>query len=201
MRIGIFGGSFDPVHNGHLILAECALQQLQLESVWFVPAAQQPLKPQGPLASNSHRTAMLRLALADRAAMEISTRELDRGGVSYTADTLASICAEQPESELYLLLGSDALVEFAQWHAPDRICEMAILAVVHRAGSREVDFDPIHDVVTAERLKEIKLSQIEMPATPISSSEIRSQIAGGGSWESMVPGAVASYIVAENLYR
>jgi len=198
---GIFGGSFDPVHNGHLVLAECCREQLELEWVWIIPASQQPLKPEGPQASNAHRVAMLEQAIADQPGLQISTLELDRGGVSFTADTLAEIHDQRPCDELFLLLGADSLADLPRWHRPEEICRLGIPAVVHRAGSAGPDFEPLRPLVSADRFKKILESQVEMSATPISSSQIRALIAANGDWEEMVPVAVAEYIHQHQLYR
>ena len=144
---------------------------------------------------------MLERAIEGQTGLQISTIEIDRGGLSYTADTLAAIRSERAEAELFLLMGSDALADLPRWHRPETICQLAIPAVVHRAGSAEVDFEPIRFLVTEDRLQEIAHHQVEMPATEISSSEIRALIATGGPWESMVPPPVASYIRENQLYR
>ena len=201
MRLGLFGGSFDPVHKGHLALADACAEQAALDAVWFVPAARQPLKPQGPRASDDQRLEMLRLALADRPRFEASALEIERGGVSYTVDTLAEVRAQLPEAELFFLMGADSLAEFPTWIRPVEICELATPLVVRRAGSPEPDFDVLAPVVSAERLKVIRESQVEMPATPISSSRIRERIAANGAWQEMVPSAVAEYIAEQRLYQ
>jgi nicotinate-nucleotide adenylyltransferase len=200
MRIGVFGGSFDPVHWGHLRLAECCWQQAKLDRVEFVPAAQQPHKPAGPVASPADRVAMLRLALAQRPEFAVSTVELDRGGVSYTADTLRELHERQPADQLYFLMGADSLADLPNWREPAEICNVATPLVVHRPGAAEPNFDALRPLVSAKRLAEIRSVQVEMPATPVSSSQIRRLIAEGGDWQSLVPVAVADYIVQRRLY-
>ena len=200
MRLGLFGGSFDPVHHGHLALADCCAQQAQLDVVWFVPAAGQPLKPNGPQAANEDRVAMLKLALGDRPRFEVSEIEIHRGGVSYTAETLAEVHAEQPETELFFLMGADSLADLPRWHRPEEICELAMLLVVRRAGAPEPNFDGLADLVESDRLAAIRRNQVEMPEVAISSSEIRQLIATGGPWQEMVPGKVADYITTRQLY-
>jgi len=185
MRLGIFGGSFDPVHRGHLVLADCCLEQAQLDAIWFVPAAEQPLKPQGPRASAAHRLAMLERALASRDEFQVSTIELERGGVSYTVDTLEAIHDQQPSAELFFLMGADSLAELPRWHRAAEVCQLATPLIVRRAGA-EVPPDFL---------------QVEMPATPVSSSQIRELIAEGKSWKELVPPAIAEYINKHNLYR
>src|SRR5687767_1841149 len=115
MRIGLFGGSFDPVHRGHLLLAECCWLQARLDQVEFVPTAQQPLKPRGPVAGEVDRAAMVRLAIANRPEFALSLIEIERGGVSYTVDTLRQLRNERPDAELFFLMGADSLADFPTW--------------------------------------------------------------------------------------
>lgn len=202
MRIGVFGGSFDPVHLGHFQLAECCRAQAKLDRVEFVPTARQPLKPGGPTAAEDDRVAMLRLAIAERPKLAVSTVEIERGGVSYTADTLRELHAQHPAAKLFFLMGADSLAEFPKWREPEVICQLATPLVVHRAGSAAPDFSSLATIVSAERLLEIAASQVEMPPVAISSTQIRELIAtGGGAWREMVPSVVAQYIEARGLYR
>lgn len=200
-RIGIFGGSFDPVHRGHLLLAECCWQQAGLDRVEFIPTAQQPLKPRGPVASEADRLAMLRLAIADRPEYGVSTIEIDRGGVSYTVETLRALQQAQPGAELFFLMGADSLADFIHWREPATICELATPLVVRRAGSPLPAFEALAPLVSAERFAAIRAQEVEMPATPISSSGIRRLIAERGEWRSLVPERVAEYIEERGLYR
>jgi nicotinate-nucleotide adenylyltransferase len=201
MRLGIFGGSFDPVHRGHLVLANCCLEQAKLDALWFVPAASQPLKPSGPIASDEHRLAMLNFAADTQPEFQVSTVELDRGGISYTAETLEAIRQQLPEAELFFPMGADSLADLPRWHRTADVCQMAVPLVVHRAGSSQPDFDALATLVPTERLELIRHSQIEMPATPISSTQIRQQIAIGGDWQDCVLPEVADYIRQQNIYQ
>ncbi|MBL9164841.1 MAG: nicotinate (nicotinamide) nucleotide adenylyltransferase [Planctomycetaceae bacterium] len=200
MRIGLFGGSFDPVHRGHLLLAECCWRQARLDRVEFVPTAQQPLKPRGPVAGEADRVAMLRLAIAERREFALSLLEVERGGVSYTVDTLRQFRSERPDAELFFLMGADSLADFPTWREPAVICDLATPLVVRRAGSPPPDFNALAPLVTAERLAEIRALEVEMPATPISSSSIRRLIAEHGEWQTLVPETVAAYISERGLY-
>ena len=200
MRIGIFGGSFDPVHRGHLTLAESCRVQAALDRVWFVPAAHQPFKPDGPFATNTDRLAMLGIALADCEACEISMLEIDRGGMSYTIDTLLTLESLVPDAQLFLLLGADSLVDFPYWRRPADICRVATPLVVNRAGEPPPNFEHLEQIVSAERLAEIQACQVEMPPQAISSSEIRRLVATGGEWEEKVPSGVVHYIRDHKLY-
>lgn len=202
MRLGIYGGSFDPVHLGHLTLARCCAEQARLDELWFVPAAQQPLKPSGPRATEQQRLDMLELALENQPGISISKLEIERGGVSYTVDTLRAIQQQQqPEATLFFLMGADSLAEMPHWHQPAEICNLATLLVVRRAGMPEPDFGVLETMVSEERLQEIVAAQVEMPEVPISSSGIRALVATSGHWQAMVPEKVADYIEQLGLYR
>jgi nicotinate-nucleotide adenylyltransferase len=201
MRIGIFGGSFDPVHFGHIRLAESCLRRATLDRVEFVPTARQPLKPTGPVASDADRVAMLRLATRGQSEFRVSTTEIDRGGVSYTVDTLRDFHATHADAELFFLMGADSLADFPRWRDPQKICSLATPLVVRRAGAPEPDFDALRPLVSAAQLAAIRAAQVEMPATPISSSQIRRAIAEGDEWQSLVPPPVAEFIIQRQLYR
>jgi nicotinate-nucleotide adenylyltransferase len=201
MRLGVFGGSFDPVHFGHLLLAECCREQLSLDRVWFVPTASQPFKRSGPVAEAGQRLDMLRLAIGGHPAFEVSTIELDRGGVSYTVDTLETIHREQPDAELYLLMGADSLADFPTWREPQRICELAIPVAVRRAGAAEPDYVRVASLMSPDRLAIAEKSRVEMPAVDFSASDIRGRVAAGQSIRYRTPRAVEKYIEVQRLYR
>jgi nicotinate-nucleotide adenylyltransferase len=201
MRIGVFGGSFDPVHRGHVLLAECCRVQAALDRVLFVPTARQPHKPHSPRASNADRLAMLELAIAGRPEFTASPLELERGGVSYTVDTLRAISAQNPGAKLYLLLGADSLADLPTWREPTVICALATPLAVSRPGWAAPNVDALEGITSPERLEEARALRVEMPATPISSSGIQRVIANGGEWQSLVPPAVAEYIVTRGLYQ
>lgn len=201
MRLGVFGGSFDPVHLGHLQLAKACCDQARLDRVDFMPAAQQPHKPRGPVAGAEHRVAMLRLAIEGQAEFDVSTAEIDRGGVSYTVDTLRSIKAASPEAELFLLMGADSLADLPNWREASAVCELAIPLVVRRGGHPAPDFNVLAGLMSPARLAEARRVQVEMAESPISSSEIQRLIAADGVWQPLVPAAVARYIDEHSLYR
>jgi nicotinate-nucleotide adenylyltransferase len=197
MRLGIFGGSFDPVHRAHLALARACQQQAQLDEVWFTPTAIQPLKHKGPRATDSARVEMLRLAIGDELTWRVCTIEIDRGGLSYTVDTLRQIREELPKASLFFLIGADALNDVAKWKEPREIFRMATPLVVHRAGERGPNFEQLKQLCT----EETKPQSIQMPAMEISSSEIRRQVEAGQSIDRLVPEAVAEFISEHRLYR
>jgi nicotinate-nucleotide adenylyltransferase len=196
MRLGIFGGSFDPVHNAHRALARACQRQAQLDEVWFTPTAVQPLKHKGPCAADSSRIEMLRLAIADEPKWRVCTMEIDRGGFSYTVDTLRQIHEELPEAALFFLIGGDALNDVAKWKEPREIFRMATPLVVHRAGQPNPNFDQLRQLCTAET----EPQTVQMAAIEISSSEIRSRVGSGRSIDGLVPDAVAGFIAEHRLY-
>ncbi len=200
MRIGVFGGSFDPVHIGHLWIAESALEVLNLDQVRWVPAAQSPLKPAGANATEGQRTAMLKLAIAGAEGHVIDERELARGGVSYTYDTIVDIQQEFPDAELYLIIGSDSLATMQEWHRPRDLLELALPAVVRRGGEAEPNFSVLDGLVSPERQDACRQNVISMPIIELSSSDLRSRIAAGRSIRFRTPRGVEAYIRAEKLY-
>jgi nicotinate-nucleotide adenylyltransferase len=200
MKLGIFGGTFDPVHYGHLILAECCRAEHGLDEVWFLPAAVPPHKQQRELTPVAVRIEMLKLAIAGHAAFSVCTYETDRGGVNYTVDTLSRIRDEDPSRELFFLMGEDMLLDLPHWREPARICELTVPVVVHRAGMPPVDFSCLNVVAAADRIEKIRRHQVEMPEIGISASEIRRRVAAGKSIRYLTPRAVEKYIEAHGLY-
>ena len=201
MRLGIFGGSFDPVHYGHLLLAETCREQCRLDQVWFLPAGVPPHKQTRTLAPAKARVEMLELAVAGNEHFAVSTLEIERGGVSYTVDTLRTLKERQPGDELFLLMGADSLREMITWREPAEICRLAIPVVAHRAGSPEPDFGVLSPLVSTQRLAEIRSHQVEMPIVDLSSTELRQRSAEGRSLRYRTPRAVEKYIEAQGLYR
>lgn len=200
VRLGIFGGSFDPIHYGHLILAECCREQHALDRVWFVPAAVSPHKIGAEPVSAAARCEMLKLAIGGHVPFDICKIEIERGGVSYTVETLARIQQNRSEAELFFLMGADSLADFGSWREPDRICKLAKVVVVSRPGSGDPDFDAIHDVVGEKVADEMRSLHVRMPQVEISSSEIRARVAGARSIRFQTPRAVEKYIETNKLY-
>jgi nicotinate-nucleotide adenylyltransferase len=201
MRVGIFGGSFDPVHYGHLLLAESCREQCRLDQVWFMPAAVPPHKRDRDLTTAVHRVEMLRRAMTGIEHFHVSTLEIDRGGVSYTVDTLSELQRQNPDAEWFLLMGADSLQDLATWREPGRICQLAIPVAVRRVGSPEPDLAVLAGAVEAKRLRAIQEQQVEMPVVGFSSSNLRARIAGGRSVRFQTPETVQQYIGAHGLYR
>jgi nicotinate-nucleotide adenylyltransferase len=200
-KLGIFGGSFDPIHYGHLLLAETCREQCELDRVLLVPAAVPPHKQARLLSSARDRIEMARLAIGGHEQLAVSTIEIDRGGVSYTVETLAELAEQHPDSSLFFLMGADSLRDLPSWREPERICELAVPVVVRRAGSPEPDFSVIRHLVTAERLDEIRDHQVEAPIIELSSTELRQRIAASRSIRYRTPRAVEKFIETHNLYR
>lgn len=205
MRIGIFGGSFDPVHVGHLIAAECCREQAGLDRVVFVPAAVPPHKRDRVLAEPQQRLEMLRLATGGHDAFTVSTVELDRGGVSYTVDTLAALAAAHPGSELRLVLGPDALADLPTWHEPARILELALPLAVERESLDDVAAlvadARLAALLGRERLARIVTERVRMPAIGIRATALRAAVAAGRSIRFLTPRAVERFIATHGLYR
>jgi nicotinate-nucleotide adenylyltransferase len=196
-RLGVFGGSFDPVHVGHLIIGEILRHDLQLDTVLFLPAGRPPHKPEQELAADHHRVEMLELALSDAPGFEISMLDLDRPGSSYTATTLEILRDElAPGAELFFLMGQDSLRDFPRWRDPDRIAQLATLAVALRPGV-EVD---VQDIIGAVPETEGRIQLVSVPLIGVSSRDVRRRIRAGESFRFQVPNLVANYIARHGLY-
>lgn len=206
MRLGLFGGTFDPVHYGHLLLAESAREQCHLDAVWFVPAATPPHKQEAVISPGRTRQEMLELAVAGHEAFSVCPLEIERAGVSYTVDTLEQLAAAEhgaagARPELFFLMGADSLHDLINWRQPQRICELALPVMVRRPGAGELDFSGLNGLVTPARLAEIRDHVVTMPLIELSSSDIRARVAAGQSIRYRTPRAVEEYIRAQGLYR
>ena len=198
-RIGVFGGSFDPVHIGHLTIAQDAVEQLELDRLIFVPAAVPPHKQEKALAEGRHRFEMLQLATEGNLSFEVSDMELQRGGVSYTFNTIAQIQFEHPGATLFFIVGLDSLVELHQWRNVDKLLELCTIVPFARGGE-----DP------ARVAEQIQLSEpwktslmarlIRIHEIEISASDVRMRLAEGLSIHYLVPPEVEMYIAEHHLY-
>jgi nicotinate-nucleotide adenylyltransferase len=204
MRIGVYGGSFDPVHIGHLIAAECAREQARLDRVVFVPAAAPPHKPGRILADGRHRLEMLSLAIGGHEAFTVSSVELERGGTSYTVDTLALLAASYPGDTLALLLGPDALAGLPTWREPERIATLAEIVPVERDGLDDLAAAAaagLARLVGHEAAAAILARRVRMPAIGVRATALRAAVAAGHSIRYQTPRAVERYIATHDLYR
>ena len=200
MRIGVYGGSFDPVHIGHLLLAETARSEQNLDRVDFVPLGVPPhLKD--VRTSGETRLEMLSAALAPYPEFGISRFEVDSSRVSYTVDTLRHYRKLYPQDELFLILSSETFNDLPYWRDPDVICELASIIVACRAGYPAPDFDAARSFVAEERLLAFRNQVVSMPLIEVSSSAIRARVASGQSVRFLTPDAVVDFIESNGLYQ
>lgn len=195
-RIGILGGTFDPIHNGHLAIAEEARLASRLDHVLFVPASQQPLKRGTHVATPEQRLAMTQLACAANTAFGVSRIELDRPGPSFTLTTLETLQSEQL-GELHFILGEDALADLARWYGAAQVIELARIIAVGRPGSM---LDHTHIFQALPALSE-RLTFLPGPALDISSTALRRRVAAKQPIRYQTPDAVVEYIDQHDLYR
>ena len=200
MKIGILGGSFDPIHLGHLAIAEAAREKHGLDRVLLVPAGRPPHKS-GDLAPAADRLAMVRLAVEGRPGLEASDIEIQRPGPSYTVDTLEHMGRILPGAELYFIIGADSLHEFFGWRNARRILELARIVTVTRPGW-PADFDPASfPGVPEETIRRMEADRVEIHGVPAESTRIRAAVRGGEPIDRDVPASVAEYIRRRGLYR
>jgi nicotinate-nucleotide adenylyltransferase len=192
VRLGIFGGSFDPPHLGHLLAVIDAAETLRLDEVRFVPAAVQPFKVGRSTATPAQRLAMTQRLVAGVPGFVADGTEIERSGLSFTVDTLAAMAAASPTAERFLLLGADAFALFDQWRDPQRILSLASIAVLVRGG------DEMPDVGGREGAG---VQLLETRRVDISSTELRARVADGRTIRGFVPDAVADYIAEHRLYK
>ena len=191
MRLGIFGGTFDPPHVGHLIVADDVAAALGLDRVIFVPAGTHPLKGTSVETPGSLRLEMIAAATDGNDLFVVDDREIQRAGPSYTVDTLAEIAAQQPRAELFLMVGSDILAELQRWRQLDEIVKLAHITVMSRAG---VDLDQ-------QAADTLDPHRVEVTHVAISSSDVRDRIRMGQPYRYMVPAPVHRIIEKNSLYR
>jgi nicotinate-nucleotide adenylyltransferase len=196
-RTAVLGGSFNPIHYGHLLLADDVADLLGLDRVLFVPAARPPHKPNADLAPASDRYAMVELAIAGHPKFAVSDIEFRRAGPSYTVDTLEAFGI--PRADLFLIVGSETFLDLLTWRAPRRVAELAQLIVVPRLGSA---FDP-ESAAARKVVHEIGQEPLVVRAgsLPISASDLRRRVREGRSIAYRLPDAVEAYIRARHLYR
>ena len=198
MNIGVLGGTFDPIHIGHLILAEVARAGLGLAEILFVPAGQPWLKVDSPVSPAEHRVEMVRLAIADQPCFKLSVMEIERAGPSYTVDTIAELKAQLgAKDELFFILGWDNLVELPQWNQPSRLIGLCRLVAVPRPGYPPPDLKAL-EVLIPDLSRRVVI--MDKPEIDISASVIRSRVARGLPIRHLVPEPVDGYIKKHKLY-
>ena len=178
MNVGIYGGSFDPPHVGHLILAEHMAERFSLEIVWFIPSSVPPHKQDIQMTPAEHRLAMVRLAIEGNPKFAVSDREIRRAGVSYTVETLEEMHQEHPHDSLFFLLGADNLRDFDSWRTPERILEIATLVVMTRPG---------FNTAGIPYASHPNVRTVDVPDIEVASRDLRQRVAAGKSIRYMVP--------------
>jgi nicotinate-nucleotide adenylyltransferase len=199
MRIGILGGTFDPIHMGHLILAEQCRDQAKLDQVWVMPSAHPPHKADQPVTRFEQRCEMIELAIAGHPVFRVERIEKELPPPSYTAETLAELHRRHPANEFLLLMGSDQLPDLPGWYQPKRVVEQAGLVVVARPGVPVWTADILAKALGLD-VSAIQLGTVDCPLIEISSRELRRSIAEGKSIRYLVPRAVEEYICDRKLY-
>jgi nicotinate-nucleotide adenylyltransferase len=196
MRLGIFGGTFDPIHLGHLILAEHCRESCALDCVWFVVSGEPPHK-RGDRTAVAHRLEMARIAIAGHAMFAVSEIEAKRPGPHYSVETLEALRRERPGDELLFLIGADTLNDLPNWREPGRVAQMATIVVVNRPGIEEADPAALPFLGAGART----ILTVTIPPIGIASTDLRRRVSEGKSIRYMVPRGVEAYIEAQGLYR
>lgn len=196
MRLGLFGGTFDPIHLGHLILAEACREACGLDRVWFVVAGVPPHK-KGERTPVSDRLEMVRIAIAGNSAFEVSEIEAQSSGPHYSIDTLERIREQRPGDDLFFLIGADSLRDLPTWRAPERIAALAGLVVVNRPGIDPEILEDLPDFGPGT----IPARRVDIPPVGIASTDLRRRLARGESVRYQIPRGVEAYIRAQCLYQ
>ena len=198
MNAGILGGTFDPVHNGHLILADAAREQLNLGEIIFIPVGQPWLKTERIITPARHRLQMLRLALEDKACFRISGMEIKRSGPTYTIDTITALKKRlNAEDELFFILGQDSLMQLPQWRDAPNLVQLCYLVAAPRPGVKKPDLKALETEIPGITQRVMLMKK---PLVDISASDIRGRVARGLSVCHLVPGPVNRYIKEQCLY-
>jgi nicotinate-nucleotide adenylyltransferase len=200
-RVGLLGGTFDPVHLGHLLMAEQCREQARLDQVWFVPSARPPHKEDREKTQFAQRVEMLALAIAGHPNMQVCTLEGERPGLSYTVNTLEELRRQHPQVDFGLILGADSVVDLPLWREPARIVEMAFLLVVARPGFTLLSAEQLGAALHLPADKTPRVQVVSMPLIEISSRDLRRRVAEGKSIRYQVSRGVECYIENHGLYR
>jgi nicotinate-nucleotide adenylyltransferase len=198
MNLGIFGGTFDPVHLGHLILAETVREECGLDELWFMPARLPPHKQSSRISPPQARIEMLELAIAGHENFRVSDLEIQRESLSFTVETLRELRRDRPDVELSLLIGADSLADFPTWKEPEEILKLARVIAVNR-GREPADLKGTLERLDGNTAERFQI--VSMPAIDLSASEIRNRCAAGKSIRYRVPRPVELYIRQHGLYE
>jgi nicotinate-nucleotide adenylyltransferase len=199
MRRGLLGGTFDPIHKGHLALAEFAVRDLMLDELWLLPVGRPWMRPVAPMARGEDRVAMISLAIEGSDTLHLSRLEVDREGPTYTVETLEELQGLGfLTEEMIFIMGADALASVHLWKQPERILQLVRLAVARRSGYGPID---TRKLANLPPLETGRILEIDMPAVDVSGTEVRKDIAAGVDLRGRVPALVAEYIEAHGLYR
>lgn len=198
MKLGILGGTFDPIHYGHLLLAETCREQLNLTEVRFIPAGVPPHKQQYQITDGHARADMLQLAVSGCPEYVVDRREIRRKGPSFTVETLTEFAAEFSDAELFFLMGADSLRDVRMWREPERICELATIVAVNRPGLPAPTQQQVLDWVGPELAPAIRV--LSMPGTDLSATDLRARAKAGQNLRFRTPRAVEAYIVQHQIY-
>jgi nicotinate-nucleotide adenylyltransferase len=201
MRVGIFGGTFDPIHMGHLLLAEQCREQVPLDQVWFMVSAAPPHKREREVTSFDKRVEMVQLAIAGNPAFQVNEMEKDRKGPSYTAETLAELRAQHPDTEYHWILGSDCLPDLPHWHEPVKVVSQAKLVVVARPGWPAWSAEQLRSALHLPPDYPLHMLLVAAPLVDFASRDLRRRISEGKSIRYFVSPAVLAYIQDKKLYR
>lgn len=201
-RVGLYGGTFDPIHVGHLIVARAVRERLELERVILIPSARPPHKPAVTLADAPHRLAMARLAVAHEPGLAVSDCELRRSGPSYTIDTVAEFRQSLgPDAEIVWIIGADTLGELASWHRVGELVDACRFVIAVRPGWETRDTSSLRGPLSDEQIDRLEASVIETPRIDVSATDVRQRIARGRSIRWLVPDSVRAYIAQHILYQ
>lgn len=200
-KIGLFGGTFNPIHTGHLIAAQDALEALKLSRVWFVPCATPPHKPEASLAPAHHRLRMIRAAIRGDRRFAVSDIEIQRGGVSYSVDTLRQLRRRHPKADWFFIIGSDSFKELHGWREIETLARLCHFIVVARPDFEMKNLSARRCRLDGDTFKRVCRHQVRAHLIGISSTEIRQRVRAGKSIRHLTPDAVADYIKKHSLYR
>ena len=200
-KIIFFGGSFDPIHRGHIIVADSAAKQIGADEVIFIPARRSPHKELFPSASNKARLDMISIAISEKNTFQVSDCELKRPEPSYTIDTIRFFRQIFPEdTQFYCLIGADMLAELSKWHEIDHVADECNLSVMNRGGVEVPDVTPLEAIIGCEAVEKLKKNMIATPMIEVSSSEIRAKLADGQDVSELLDADVLAYIRENRLY-